>query len=91
MIKFAKRIAMIIALCAGGGVLAQVSVIPILIAPLLTPITGALLLEDNVSFLLLEDNASDLCLEGGCIAVTCNGTLDLSTGCAQLVAMGGLF
>jgi hypothetical protein len=46
--------------------LAQVSVIPILITPVSTPIVGALLLEDNASILLLENGTDQFCLEGGC-------------------------
>jgi hypothetical protein len=66
MFSNSLRIALILLLAGAAAALAQVSVIPILIEPISTPIVGALLLEDNASILLLEDNASSLCLEGGC-------------------------
>jgi hypothetical protein len=60
------RIALILLVCGAAAALAQVSVVPILVAPVLGPINGALLLEDNASVLLLENGTDQFCLEGGC-------------------------
>jgi hypothetical protein len=65
MFSNSLRVALILLLASTAAALA-VNVIPIMVAPIIGPISGALLLEDNASIVLLEDNASDLCLEGGC-------------------------
>jgi hypothetical protein len=60
------RLLLILLLWASSAALAQVNVIPILIAPPVVPIVGALLLEDGSSILLLENGTDNFCLEGGC-------------------------
>jgi hypothetical protein len=65
MFSNSLRVAVILLLLGAATALAQVNVIPILIAPAAGP-SGALLLEDNSSILLLENNTDQLCLEGGC-------------------------
>jgi hypothetical protein len=66
MFSNSLRVALILLVCGAFGALAQVNVVPILIAPVVVPISGALLLEDNASILLLENGTDNFCLEGGC-------------------------
>lgn len=63
---FSNRIALLAAVLASSAsvAMAQVSVIPILVAAVAQ--NGKVLMVDNASHVLLIDNASRLCEAGGC-------------------------